>query len=103
MSLAVKYEEFDKAFCQALAEYHELHKQLDQFRGVDLTDEIIAQANPIIMAIQDKYNELIPAIEWGIVRYSACARLKQDYHQFIDHIKQGGAVVDEIIKHEAQA
>lgn len=102
MSLINKYKEFDEAFCQALAEYHELHKQLDAFRGKDLTDEMVAQANPIIIAIQDKYNELHPCVEWAMARYQPCARLRQDFDQFIDHIKQGGAVVNDDHK-EARA
>jgi hypothetical protein len=95
MSLKKLYEKFDKEYCKVLAEYYDLHKQLDRFRGVDLTEEIVEQANPIIIAIQEKFIELEPCLEWAIHRYQTAVRIRLEYEQFIDHIKKGGAVVDD--------
>ncbi len=102
MSFKKTYEKFDKEFCKTLEQYHKLHEELDKFRGIELTPEIVEQANPIIMAIQDKYIELDSAIEWAIQRYQLCARLRLQYEEFIDHIKKGGGIIAET-KDEAQA
>jgi hypothetical protein len=103
MSLLKKYEEFDEEYCKALNEYYALHKSLDEFRGIDITDEVAAKANPIIMAIQEKYIEIEPCIEWGIQRYSSCARLRLEFNEFVDHIKKGGAQTINSSTKEAQA
>ena len=85
------YIAYDAAFSRAWNEYVELHKELDRYRGKDLTDELVLIVNPIISAIQDKFIELHPAINNIIQRYQMCARSLQDYESFMKDLKQTGA------------
>ncbi len=103
MSLKKLYEDYDSEFTKVYNNYVALHKELDKYRNVNLTDELVLKVNPIISDIQDRYHELLPALNNIIQRYQACALLVQDYNEFLDHIKKGGALPEDEINEEAKA
>ncbi len=103
MSLKKLYEDYDKEFTKSFNEYLALHKELDKYRNINLTDDLILKVNPIIAAIQDKFIELHPALNNIIQRYQPCALLVQDYNEFMEHIKKGGAVPEDEVNDEAKA
>lgn len=95
MSLLKIHEKYDKEFKKVYAEYVDLHKQLDAFRGIPIDDELAAKVNPIIVAIQERYIDMECYIEDTIHRYQFCAKTKLDFQEFVNHVRAGGEVNNE--------
>lgn len=93
------YEAYDMAFCKLYNDYIALQKEMDKFRGKVIDQEIADAVNPVLVKIQDTFHDLNPAVNNIIQRYQACARLMQDYQEFVEHLKQGGCISED----EAQA
>ena len=87
MDLHDKYEQWDKAYCAAWDEYVDLHKQLDQFRGILLTEELAqTKINPLLKQIQEKFFELEPSFRTILHRGAQCQTAINEYKKFIAEI-----------------
>lgn len=104
MSLSKAYKTFDNEFAKEWNKYVELHKALDKYRGIEITEKNVDTINKIVIALQDKYAQLHPSINWVLERHKLCMEAAMEYKKFMDDIKLGGAMPEnEMIKNEAQA
>jgi hypothetical protein len=86
-----KFPEFEAAFKAAVEEYNQLGKEFDAWRGKTLTEEDRLSINALISKIQATYEALYPAISFIIQNSGMCIKSLQDFNQFIEDLKQGGA------------
>lgn len=91
MSLAKAYKSFDNEFAKTWNKYVELHKALDKFRGIEITEKNVGTINKIVIALQDCYAELHASLNWVLERHKLCVDAVHEYKKFMDDIKAGGA------------
>lgn len=91
MSLFKAQDAFELAFTTKWREYLELHKQLDQYRGVDLEHKF-EEVNVIIAKITETMLELHPSFEFIIKRTKMSHDAIKHYNDFIESIKMVGAI-----------
>ncbi len=90
MSLPIKFDDFQLAFSKAWTEYCVLHKELDKFRGKEIGDDLV-EVNRLLHAIQEKFTEIFPSLNWAIQRNSFAINACKDYETFIEALKTTGA------------
>lgn len=88
----VKFSAFEEEFVQLWAEYVKLGHEFDLYRGRELTADEIEACNDVMVAIQETFAQLYPAIVFVVQRSADCAMLIKNYERFIEDIKHGGAV-----------
>ena len=88
----VKFSAFEEEFITLWGEYVKLGHEFDMYRGRELTDDEIKTVNDIMVAIQESFNQLYPALVFVIQRSQDCAMLIKNYERFIEDIKRTGAV-----------
>jgi hypothetical protein len=86
-----KFPEFEAAFKAAVEEYNQLGKEFDSWRGKSISEEDKLKINELISKIQATYEALYPAISFIIQNSGMCIKSLQDFNQFIEDLKQGGA------------
>lgn len=94
MSLAKAYKSFDVEFAKTWNKYVELHKALDKFRGIEITDKNVSVINKIVGELQDTYAQLYPSINWVLERHKLCMEASVEYKKFMDDIKASGATAE---------
>jgi hypothetical protein len=94
----VKFSEFEEEFVTLWAEYVKLGHEFDLYRGRELTQDEIDACNDIMVAIQETFVQLYPAILFVVQRTQDCAMLIKNYERFVEDIKRSGAteVRDEV-------
>lgn len=90
MSLPVKYQEFQLAFSEAWTQYCDLHRELDKYRGRDIGEDLV-EVNRLLHAIQNKFHEIYPSLDWALQRQAFAIKACKDYESFIDALKLTGA------------
>lgn len=93
-----KFPEFETAFKTAVAEYNELGKEFESWRGKVLSELDQQNINLLINKIQNAYQTLYPAISFIIQNSGMCVKSLQDFNQFIEDLKQAGAEPVDIAK-----
>lgn len=91
MNLKEAFRVWENEFEKKWNEYVDLHKKLDEYRGVDINESNVQQINEIVSALQDQYAVLYPSINYIVHRNPLCITAMKEYNQFIDDIKNGGA------------
>jgi hypothetical protein len=91
MKLLNLLNEFEQEFSKEYKIYLDLHKDLDTWRGKELSDEDLLKVNPILSAIQDQYIALHASFYFITQRNELSLKAMKGYQQFIDDIKGGGA------------
>jgi hypothetical protein len=91
MSLPKAFASFEKEFCATWAKYVQLHKDLDEYRGQEITTKNIGPINEIITTLQDVFVELHTTLNFVIQRGALCQQAITEYQKFMDDIKYSGA------------
>jgi len=104
MLLPVTFSKFQEDFDKAWSQYVKLHKDLDAYRGVDITEKNIKQINDIVSAIQDHFIMMHPSINYIVQRATICSQALTEHQKFMDDLKASGAMPENApVEQEAQA
>lgn len=95
MALIQTFDVFQKEWSETWNKYVALHKELDAYRGIEITETNIHQVNKIIGDLQDTFGELYGSINFVLQRYALCVQANTEYKKFMDDIKSSGAVPED--------
>lgn len=88
-------QKLDKELTALHEEYIKLHEELDTHRGKPITDTNLPEVNKILKKIQDKFQEMYPALSFVATRYQFSTNSINSYNEFIESIKKAGAQADD--------
>lgn len=91
MDLNIALTNFNDAFTAEYKKYLDIHKELDAYRGKELTEETAKIVNDILKRIQEQYILLYGALHFIKERSVLAANAMHEYQLFIDTLKLAGA------------
>lgn len=94
MDLNIALTSFNDAFTAEYKKYLDIHKELDAYRGKELTEETAKIVNDILKRIQEQYILLYGAIDFIRQRAVLANNAAQEYQLFIDTLKLAGGTTE---------
>lgn len=86
--------ELDTELTKNQEEYVKLHQEFDLYRGKPV-DEKVDEINALLKKIQEKFQEIYPALYFVASRYEYACNLTKAHGEFIDSIvKAGGSFTE---------
>lgn len=85
-------QNLEEALVEAWNDYVDLHAQFDEYRGKALTVEEGKELNDIFVLIQEKFQEIYPALYFIGKRAEFTANAAEGFKKFIDEMEKGGAL-----------
>jgi hypothetical protein len=98
MDLNLALQEFDTALTNEYKKYLDTHKELDVWRGKELTDESVVVVNDILKRIQDQYTLLYGAFHFIKERSPLALNAMKEYAHFVDTINGAKTAHEEIVE-----
>jgi hypothetical protein len=91
VALEKVFQKFELEFNKLWNKYVDLHKELDGYRGIEITEKNVGEINKIVSKLQDCWIELFPVVNWIKVRNDLASHALNEHAKFMDDIKAGGA------------
>ena len=91
MSFKAVTERFESEFNVLWDQYVASHKELDKFRGIEITQKNLESINKIVGRIQDQFVLLLPALLFIGKWHTNAALAITEHQKFMDDIKASGA------------
>ena len=85
-------QDLEEAIVSSWNDYIDLHSQFDEYRGRGLTPQEGKELNEIFILIQEKFQELYPALYFIGKRAEFAGNAADGFKKFIDEMEKGGAL-----------
>lgn len=92
MELKKLVEDIDTALNLKFAEYIELHKEFNAFRGRDIPDADLPELNEVLGELQDTFQDIYTILHFIQLRQQFAANAITEYAKFIQDLEAAGAV-----------
>lgn len=90
-----KILELDENVAQVYQEYVNERHKLNKFTGREFNDEEILEVNSILKQVHLLFGDLMPFIEFVKQRNELAINIYNEYMDFIEQLKKGGATLVE--------